>query len=212
MPLWCSFEDPAIPDGELQLPPEAQAGLDGLDLPSLDDLLWQDSICNGFGVPYASRGAAGHQAGACQDAGCRLCVRSSGAAQAPASPALSIPWNEDNPDTKSQQQGHQQQAVSESSSPLEALIQSPPQTERVQQAAPQEPTSSRDSNPTHLSPQSSCDLPENGLKRRRADESSPECCDPACSSEGKSAITAAGTPPQVGLCRQQWSCMQATTL
>ena len=180
-------------DEDVVLPAEQQTPLDGLDLPSLDDLLWQDAVCNDFGVPSVSSGASEHQSGACQKEGCEGCAQSHSARDPPAGPVLIIPWS-------SQQKEDPQQQQQDDAQHGEEALGTPPQTDRPPKASlQQEPSSSRDSNPTHLSPQSSCDLPDSGgHKRRRAEDSSPERAGRASSSEGKSACTAAAAPQQVG--------------
>ena len=193
--LLFSFQGDALPDDAVECPPDQQTPLDGLDLPSLDDLLWQDSVCNDFGVPSVSIGASGHVSRACQKEGCKDCAQSRGAGQQPAGPvSLTIPWSSQHEAAapKQEQRDDAQHGVD--------ALETPPQTGRPQKApSQQEPSSSRDSNPTHLSPQSSCDLPDsNGHKRRRAEDSSPERAGRASSSEGKSACTAAAAPQQVG--------------
>ena len=176
---------------DFDLPIKGPTGLGGLDLPSLDDLMWEDAICNDFGVPTADSTST-HQSTQGHHPGCTDCAQS---LEAEGTLTPSIPWNDSFtqklPFIVSPAEGQVAESVPAPSSPEEQLH-TPPQTDRVLQPRP-EPTSSRDSAPGHLSPQSSCDLPDGSLKRRQEAQGSPERRQ--ASSEGKSADTdvSAGT-------------------
>ena len=174
-----------MPATGAELPSQDIACLEGLDLPCLDDLLWEDAVCNDFGVqPHSS--ASTHQSEQCQLPDCIDCASARPAQVfrnwSPPAPCVSsgshkAAYQQQEVDSISRKAVQQQQEVdSAPAAPSPALqLPTPPQAEGAADAR-QEPSSSRDScHYEACSPQSSCDLPESGHKRRRSADSSPEC-------------------------------------
>ena len=192
MHVYCSFEDAALPGPVPELPSQDPACLEGLDLPGLDDLLWEDAVCNDFGVQPTSS-ASTHQSEQCKLANCRDCV-SARPGQVFSNWSAPAPWTDSASHQQLQQQHQEVDSAPAASSPalqLPTPPQAAPQAGRVPDAR-QEPSSSRDScHNEACSPQSSCDLPESGHKRRRGADSSPERAGGAQAAQASSPSDAA---------------------